>query len=835
MALPFDELQQMIADVTQSIAIERKHRYINIQGKRSTFSAFIVKQFRAFEQYLDLPTGKAHQSSDKAVGDDVYQINPLFQQYPFMDVGRRRQAIERLEQCLKIIVEPFQSTALSRKKNQPLTNTGEVSGVELSGDGLRGQSVQSIHGVGPSLVKRLALLDIHSVHDVLHYYPKRYLDYQQQVPINQLQVGQDVTIVGTISSVSLFQPKNRRLMILTLSVTDGLGRIQATWFYNGVPRSVVEGYKRRFAKGAMVMMSGRVKEGKQGRGLTMDRPEVELLDMDTDGLPQSIHAGRIVPVYPLTEGVYLKGLRRVIHQALEQFAPLVVDPFPDSMIRDYELIDLPSALRSIHFPDALDSADQARRRIVFDEFFYLQARLAMVRAHYKQVIAGAVLNAVDGGVLDQFKATLPFELTGAQTRVMAEIQKDLGSYEPMYRLLQGDVGSGKTLIALLTLLLGVDNKCQGALMAPTEILAEQHYKRFVEWLTPLGLKVGLCLGKQTVKQRRDVHQGLLNGQIHVAVGTHALIQDGVEFQNLGVVVIDEQHRFGVRQRMQLKAKGNHPHMLTMTATPIPRTLAMTLHGDLDVSILDELPPGRTPIETTLYTPGQRKKAYEWMTTEIVRGRQAYIVYPLVEESETLAAKAATSEAKRLQEEVFPQWRVGLLHGKMKSDEKEAVMARFSAGDTHILVSTTVVEVGVDVPNASIMMIENADRFGLSQLHQLRGRVGRGQHASFCFLISDTSNPDTLERLATMERTTDGFEISEKDLEIRGPGEFLGTRQSGLPEFKLADLVTDQNLLSLARQAAFDFVNDGENLLEYPTLREEILENTAQVFQLLSSG
>jgi ATP-dependent DNA helicase RecG len=827
----------MLNDVAKAISIERKNRYINIQGKRSTFSAFIVSQFKQFEKYLDLPTGKTHQSSEKASGDDVYQINPLFQQYPFMDVGRRRQAIERLESCLKIIVEPFQPTSVqsSPKSSQNNTSSSAEPVIELTGEGLRGQPVSAIKGVGPSFVKRLALLDIHSVHDVLHYYPKRYLDYQQQVPINQLQVGQDVTIVGTISSVSLFQPKGRRLMILTLSVTDGLGRIQAQWFYNGVPRAVVEGYKRRFAKGAMVMMSGRVKEGKGGRGLTMDRPEVELLDMDTDGLPQSIHAGRIVPVYPLTEGVYLKGLRRVIHQALEQFAPLVVDPFPESIIKDYELMDLPSALRAIHFPDALDSSDKARRRIVFDEFFYLQARLAMVRAHYKQVVAGAVLKPVDGGVVDQFTAELPFKLTGAQSRVMAEIKADLGSYEPMYRLLQGDVGSGKTLVALLSLLMGVDNKFQGALMAPTEILAEQHYKRFVEWLTPLGLKVGLCLGKQKVKERREIHQGLLNGQIHLAVGTHALIQDGVEFQNLGVVVIDEQHRFGVRQRMQLKAKGNHPHMLTMTATPIPRTLAMTLHGDLEVSVLDELPPGRTPIETTLYTPSQRKKAYEWMTTEIVRGRQAYIVYPLVEESETLAAKAATSEAKRLQEEVFPQWRVGLLHGKMKPDEKETVMARFAAGDTHILVSTTVVEVGVDVPNASIMMIENADRFGLSQLHQLRGRVGRGQHASYCFLVSDTSNPDTIERLNVMERTTDGFEISEKDLEIRGPGEFLGTRQSGLPEFKLADLVTDQNLLSLARQAAFDFVNDGENLLEYPKLREEILENTAQVFQLLSSG
>lgn len=854
MALPLDELQQRLRDVAQAISIERKHRYIDIQGKRSTFSKFVMSQFKHFEQVLDLPSPSRRLSQGSSRGslqreenveDDVYKMHQVFQQYPFMDVSARRHAIERLERCLQFLADPFRASEPSKvsgTEGAEQANEAQQSSPS-QGDkavGLRGIPVSHITGVGPSMAKRLGLLNIHNVQELIHYYPKRYVDYAQQVPISQLQVGQDVTIVGSITSVSLFQPRNKRLMILSLTVTDGLGRLKATWFYNGVPRSVVEGYKRRFPKGATVMMSGRVKENKQGRGLEMDRPEVELLDDEQDGLPdnlrqRSIHAGRIVPVYPLTEGVYLKGLRRIIHQALEQFGPQIQDPMPEHIVSDYDLTPLPDALRAIHFPEEMEQAETARRRLAFDEFFYLQARLAMVRSQYKQVVAGATFQPVDNGYVSQCQDELPFQLTGAQQRALNEIDQDLSSHEPMYRLLQGDVGSGKTLVALLTLLRGLENRVQGALMAPTEILAEQHYKRFVEWLTPLGLKVGLCVGKLGAKQRREVQQGLLNGQIHLAVGTHALIQDGIEFENLGVVVIDEQHRFGVRQRMQLKDKGNHPHMLTMTATPIPRTLALTLHGDLDVSVLDELPPGRTPIETKLYSPSQRKHAYASITEAIVRGRQAYIVYPLVEDSETLAAKAATTEAKRLQEEVFPQFKVGLLHGKMKADEKEAVMGRFASGETHILVSTTVVEVGVDVPNATLMVIENADRFGLSQLHQLRGRVGRGQHASTCFLISDTSNPLTIERLSIMEQTTDGFVISEKDLEIRGPGEFLGTRQSGLPEFRLADLVTDQPLLNLARQAAFDFVQDGTNLLEYPRLRQAILENTEQVFQLLTSG
>jgi ATP-dependent DNA helicase RecG len=405
----------------------------------------------------------------------------------------------------------------------------------------------------------------------------------------------------------------------------------------------------------------------------------------------------------------------------------------------------------------------------------------------------------------------------------------------MYRMLQGDVGSGKTIVAILTLLSAVENGYQGALMAPTEILAEQHYRKCIEWLTPLGLKAGLFVGKSGAKERRELRQGLLNGQIHIAVGTHALIQEDVEFDNLGVVVVDEQHRFGVRQRTLLKDKGDHPEMLTMTATPIPRSLAMTMHGDLDVSVIDELPPGRTPIKTVLLTHTQLGQAYKLMRTEIANGRQAYIVFPLIEESETLSAKAATSEMERLQLEVFPDLRIGLLHGKMRPEEKDAVMSRFAAGELDILVSTTVVEVGVDVSNATVMVIENADRFGLSQLHQLRGRVGRGQHQSYCILVSDSRAEATMTRLSFLTETENGFIIAEKDLETRGPGEFLGTRQSGLPDFVLADLIEDREILDRAREAAFAIANNPDYLPAHPELFDMVYQKTDATFGVLGSG
>jgi len=528
-------------------------------------------------------------------------------------------------------------------------------------------------------------------------------------------------------------------------------------------------------------------------------------------------------------------LRKAIHQALQDYLDSIIDPMPSEILKRYQLMGLREALQQIHFPDSKALATTARERLVFDELFYVQLRLALIRQQYKRSVKGLSLQFKPEGYAEQLKQMLPFDLTGAQKRVLEDIARDIASEEPMYRMLQGDVGSGKTIVAILTLLAAVENGYQGALMAPTEILAEQHYRKCIEWLTPLGLKAGLFVGKSGARERKMLRQSLLNGQIHVAVGTHALIQEDVEFASLGVVVVDEQHRFGVRQRTLLKSKGNHPEMLTMTATPIPRSLAMTMHGDLDVSILDELPPGRTPIKTVLLTHSQIAKAYQLIRQEVVKGHQAYVVFPLIEESETLSAKAATSEAERLQQEVFPELRIGLLHGKMRPEEKDSIMQRFASGEMDILVSTTVVEVGVDVPNATVMVIENADRFGLSQLHQLRGRVGRSSYQSYCVLVSDSKAEATLTRLSILTESEDGFYISEKDLELRGPGEFLGTRQSGLPDFVLADLIEDKATLEKAREAAFAIANNPDYLPQHPELFDMVYQKTDDTFSVLGSG
>ncbi|MDH4378749.1 MAG: ATP-dependent DNA helicase RecG [Vampirovibrionales bacterium] len=833
-----DEVTLRLKDLQQAIAIERKQAYTNVQGRRSTFAKFVSKTLNQLAKSRWVDPAPAN------------GLEQQFIRYEGKDLNYRLHAVEALENWLIDLAQPAAAKPQALPDlNSDLDNDSmdvvrqpialDQVPAPLS-DGLNTIPVTDVKGIGPTLAKRLASVGINTVADLLHYYPRRYVDYATQKPIAELTDDEDVTIVGTLGLPSLFQAKNKVLWIMTVALMDGKGgRLQAQWFFRGVPRQQLEAGKARLVKGALVMMSGKVKWDSKRKLWSMDRPEVVLLDDDTDGIPSvsgsNLNAGRIVPVYPLTEGLHLRGLRRVMYQALQQYGHRLVDPYPPTLPLPKPLIPLPAAVRQIHFPESLAGCESARERLVFDELFYLQARLAMMRARYKQTAPGLVLERQPDGVVAQLLERLPFQLTNAQQRVLADIEKDLASGEPMYRLLQGDVGSGKTVVALLTLLLAVEGGYQGALMAPTEILAEQHYQRFVAWLTPLGLKVGLCLGKHTTKQRQEVLTGLANGQIHLAVGTHALIQDGVVFNNLGVVIIDEQHRFGVRQRMLLKDKGQHPHLLSMTATPIPRTLTMTLHGDLDVSLLDERPPGRQPIVTQVLRGSQRRQVVECITTEVVSGRQAYIVYPLIEDSETLAAKAATSEAERLQTEVFPQWRVGLLHGKLRSDEKEAVMGAFARGETHILVSTTVVEVGVDVANATVMVIENADRFGLSQLHQLRGRVGRGTHASYCLLVSNNASDETAQRLGVMAETDNGFVIAERDLQLRGPGEYLGTRQSGLPEFALADLVKDQETLIQARQLAETVINDGEWLLNYPALCDAIMANTDSVFGVLGSG
>lgn len=813
--IPLEEARLKYNDLQQAIALEKQHRYIDLQGRKQRFSQFLLSTMRHLEPFFDLEDG----------GGAFF--NGLGR-YADMDLTGRMRTLDKVSALLDTIT----FSTPSRRPKTVMTQQFSENPSEID--------VKFVKGVGPYVAGLLNKAGVETIEDLLHYFPRKYLDYNQRLKIRELQVGQEATIIGHIHAVNAYNTRNKNLSIVSVTVKDETGMLLANWIMAGGNRSMLESFKSRFTQGAEVMLSGKVKFDNYKNRLAMDRPEVEILSYDKDEADpsgsSSLHSGRIVPVYPLTQGLNLKTLRRAIRHALDDYLPGISDPLPATIRKRYQLIDLQTALEHIHFPETFAHYESARMRLVFDELFYIQVRLGLIRSQYKRTVKGLSLTTTTGGLVDRFIAALPFTLTNAQKRVFTELLQDMSTPEPMYRLLQGDVGSGKTIVALLTLLVGVENGYQGVLMAPTEILAEQHYRNFIHWLTPLGLKVGLFVGKSGAKERRELRQGLLNGQIHVAVGTHALIQDDVEFDRLGVVVVDEQHRFGVRQRILLKSKGENPEMLTMTATPIPRTLAMTLHGDLDVSILDELPPGRTPIRTALFRgKSQREQAYSLIRQEVEKGRQAFIVFPLIEESENISAKAATVEFDRLSKEVFPKLSIGLLHGKMPTDEKEAMMQDFIARKLDILVSTTVIEVGVDVPNSTVMLIENADRFGLAQLHQLRGRVGRGAHQSYCLLLTDSRTEETLKRLNILVESSNGFEIAEMDLELRGPGEFLGTRQSGLPDLVLADLIQDKGILEMAREAAFALIEEQADLTQYPELHDVIFNRTEETFSVVNAG
>jgi len=682
------------------------------------------------------------------------------------------------------------------------------------------QPVTYLKGVGPKNAERLAKLGIFTALDLLHYYPRDYINYAQQVAIRELQPGETVTLVGTVTRSTCFSsPKNPNLTIQELVLKDPTGQLRITKFWPGKRFRNVgwqQGQKRKYPSGAIVAASGLVKKNKYG--ITLDNPDLEVLD-GPDGDPESLTVGRIVPVYPLTEGVGATLVRRAVASALPAALELV-DPLPATMRQELGLVELPVAIAHIHFPKDDESLQEARHRLVFDEFFYLQLGLLQRRQERRQQATSVILPPT-GALIDQFYENLPFAFTGAQQRVVNEILTDIQQPTPMNRLVQGDVGSGKTVVAVVAILAAIQAGYQAALMAPTEVLAEQHYRKLVGWFNALNLPVELLTGSTRTAKRRQIHGELATGELPLLVGTHALIEDPVQFQRLGLVAIDEQHRFGVHQRARLQRKGDNPHVLTLTATPIPRTLALTLHGDLEVSQIDELPPGRKAIQTTLLRGRDRNHAYDLIRREIAQGRQIYIVLPLVEESEKLDLRSAIDEHQRLQEVIFPEFKVGLLHGRMTSAEKDEAITQFRDGHTHILVSTTVVEVGVDVPNATVMLIEHAERFGLSQLHQLRGRVGRGAAQSFCLLMSSTRNDLALQRLKVLEDSQDGFFISEMDMRFRGPGQVLGTRQSGLPDFALASLVADQDALAIARQAAESLINEDAELTQHPTLRQEL--------------
>ncbi|MDX2015239.1 MAG: ATP-dependent DNA helicase RecG [Myxococcaceae bacterium] len=647
--------------------------------------------------------------------------------------------------------------------------------------------------VNPRLLGVLKKRGIHRIGDVLFPLPRVYEDRRSLKRIAQLRGGERGTIIATVRDTEESFGRGRRFFRAILA--DPSGSIAATYFQTG------PWLKARFPIGKRLVASGEVRQSL--RGWEMPHPEIEPAD-DVETSP--IHFNRIVPVYPGFERHEQRSLRELAFKVSEQYARSIEEPLPDALREKVGVLPLAQALRIIHFPPpetsltALDAhQSDAHRRLAFDELFFLQLGMALKRQGVK--VTPGIAFDVSGERLGAATGLLPFTMTGAQARVVQQLARDMARPEPMNRLVQGDVGSGKTAVAMVAASLAAQNGYQVAVMAPTEILAEQHFKNFSRVFEKAGIDVALVTGSGASKVKRERRERVSSGQAMIAVGTHALIEDAVEFAKLGLVVVDEQHRFGVMQRHQLMAKGVRPDVLVMTATPIPRTLAMTMYGDLDVSVIDELPPGRTPIETRVFTDKGKSRAWEAVREQLAQGHQAYVVYPLVEESEKVDLGDATQGAEQLKA-VFPTARVGLLHGRMKQDEKDAVMTAFRAHQLDVLVSTTVIEVGVDVPNASVMVIEHAERFGLSQLHQLRGRVGRGAAKSYCFLIAGYARSEEGQaRLEVMAETNDGFVIAERDLEIRGPGEFLGTRQSGLPELAVANLARDQDLLSLAQVEA----------------------------------
>jgi ATP-dependent DNA helicase RecG len=646
--------------------------------------------------------------------------------------------------------------------------------------------IRYVKGVGPKKAELLGNVGVFTVLDLLFHFPRMYADRRACTPIGELSPGAHATVLGEVTSVFLRKIGFRRT-ILEATIADESGSARAVWFNQPY-------LMKHVTAGVRLRLFGQVS---YRGGLQIQSEEFELVRDGETGV--SISFGRIVPVYPLTRGVNQKDLRKIIRNALDKYLPFVEDFQPPELVKEKKFPPLADALRDIHFPRSGAAQKRAVRRVKFDELFLLELALALTREHFRRRDGNVI--KVSKQVDARIRRRFPFKFTAAQDRAVREITADLAARGPMNRLLQGDVGSGKTAVAVYAMLAAIAAGYQAAVMAPTEILAEQHNLTLRRLLEGASVRILLLCGGDKAAARREKLAALKSGAAHLVVGTHALIQEDVEFANLGLVVVDEQHKFGVMQRMRLKHKGRLPEMLVMTATPIPRTLAMTAFGDLDVSIIDQMPPGRKPVKTRWIASRNVHKAYESVHAELKKGRQAYIVYPVIEENERLNLRGVKKSHKRIRDEVFPEFRIGLLHGAMKSEDKEAVMEAFRSGEFDVLVATVVIEVGIDVPGATVMLIEHADRFGLAQLHQLRGRIGRGEHSSTCILVGDAKTEEAERRLKTLVRTSDGFKIAEEDLRMRGPGEFFGTRQHGLPELRVADILTDYDILVEARNLA----------------------------------